>query len=92
MSILKGIRLQDNKIQKVEILEGCAPQDKPARVFESEKTVLMELAEQAEDSSGKAIYAGWTDVDRWLPGFREQNDIGVSGNDALVSLWLGNRT
>lgn len=35
MSILKGTRLQDNKIQKVEILEGCTPQDIPARVSES---------------------------------------------------------
>lgn len=35
MSILKGTRLQDNKIQKVEILEGCTQQDIPARVSES---------------------------------------------------------
>jgi hypothetical protein len=161
MILPKGTTLQDYNIREVEILEGCTPQDIPARVFESEvpllmkglvadwpavkscsqsletathylaklwtdepvmvylgesdidgrfaynddvtgfnfktgygrlETVLEKLAEQPEDGSGNAIYVGSTDVDRWLPGFREQNDIGVPGDDAVVSLWLGNQT
>ena len=54
--------------------------------------VFQKLAEQAEVDSPQAIYVGSTNVDRWLPGFRGQNDIDVPGNDTLVSFWLGNRT
>ena len=56
------------------------------------ETVLEKLAEQPDDGSGYAIYVGSTNVDRWLPGFREKNDISVPANDAVVSMWLGNRT
>jgi hypothetical protein len=157
----KGTTLQDSTIQKVEILEGCTPQDIPERVFVSKvpvvmkglvadwpavkscsesleaatqylakmwtdesvmvyfgeadidgrfaynsdctgfnfktgygrlETVLEKLAEQPGDGCGNAIYVGSTNIDRWLPGFREQNDISVPGDDAVVSVWLGNQT
>ena len=39
-----------------------------------------------------SIYVGSTGVDRWLPGFRAENDIAVPDDDVLVSFWLGNRT
>ena len=52
--------------------------------------VLQKLAEQPEDGSGYTIYVGSTDVDRWLPGFRDHNDVEVPSDDAVVSLWLGN--
>jgi len=54
--------------------------------------VMQKLAEQPDDDTAQAIYVGSTAVDRWLPGFRGQNDIEVPGDDTLVSCWIGNRT
>ena len=54
--------------------------------------VLSKLAEEQDKDPPQAIYVGSTAVDRWLPGFREQNDLGISSEDLLVSFWLGNRT
>jgi hypothetical protein len=54
--------------------------------------VFQKLAEQAGEDSPQAIYVGSTNVDRWLPGFRSQNDIAVNGDDLLVSFWMGNQT
>jgi hypothetical protein len=39
-----------------------------------------------------ALYVGSTTVEAVLPGFVEANPIGLGARDALLSLWLGNRT
>ena len=54
--------------------------------------VLRKLAEQQHAAPAQSIYVGSTPVDRWLPGFRVHNDIGLQQSDCLVSFWLGNRT
>jgi hypothetical protein len=54
--------------------------------------VLQKLDEDERSGAGSAIYVGSTPVDRWLPGFRAQNDIVLPFPDALPSFWLGNRT
>jgi hypothetical protein len=55
--------------------------------------VMQKLAEEERGAgTGLTIYVGSTNVDRWLPGFRAQNDIGLPFPDALASFWLGNRT
>ena len=54
--------------------------------------VLQKLAEQESGGPGSAIYVGSTPVDRWLPGFRAQNDVTLPVSDALASFWLGSRT
>lgn len=54
--------------------------------------VFQKLSEQQDAESAQAIYVGSSSVDRWLPGFRECNDIGLYRDDRLVSFWLGNRT
>lgn len=54
--------------------------------------VFQKLAEQKDLESPQSIYVGSTEVDRWLPGFRAQNDVTVPVDNALVSFWLGNRT
>jgi len=54
--------------------------------------VFQKLAEQQDKEQPQSIYVGSTAIDRWLPGFREQNDVAVPGDDALVSFWLGNKT
>lgn len=53
--------------------------------------VLQKLAEQQDARPQQAIYVGSSSVDRWLPGFREHNDIGLRKDDRLVSFWLGNQ-
>lgn len=54
--------------------------------------VFQKIAEQEDLESSQSIYVGSTAVDRWLPGFRSQNDLHVPAADALVSFWLGNKT
>jgi hypothetical protein len=54
--------------------------------------VLQKLAEDERSGAGSAIYVGSTPVDRWLPGFRAQNDIKLPFPDALASFWMGSRT
>lgn len=55
--------------------------------------VLQKLAEEERGvGTGLTIYVGSTNVDKWLPGFRGQNDIALPFPDALASFWLGNRT
>jgi Cupin-like domain len=54
--------------------------------------VFQKLGEEAGKSEPQAIYVGSTAVDRWLPGFRKQNDLAIPSNDCLVSFWMGNRT
>lgn len=54
--------------------------------------VFQKLDEQHEQESPQSIYVGSTAVDKWLPGFRAQNDVTVPSEDALVSFWLGNKT
>ena len=59
-------------------------------------TVLQQLMrprlQQAPDTTAPALYVGSTTVDTCLPGFRADNDVDLGGRDALMSLWLGNRT
>lgn len=52
--------------------------------------VMQKLGEHQGDS-GQAIYMGSTNVDQWLPGFREENDLALP-SEGLVSIWIGNRT
>lgn len=54
--------------------------------------VFQKLAEQQDLESPQSIYVGSTAVNRWLPGFRSQNDLALPADDALVSFWLGNQT
>ncbi|MDJ0910003.1 MAG: cupin-like domain-containing protein [Woeseiaceae bacterium] len=54
--------------------------------------VFEKLAVQQDAESPQAIYVGSTSVDRWLPGFRNKNDVLIPDQDALVSFWLGNNT
>lgn len=54
--------------------------------------VFQKLSESRDEDSGSAIYVGSTAVDRWLPGFRKENDVKLPADDALASFWLGNRT
>ena len=54
--------------------------------------VFQKLAETPDGPHAEAIYVGSTAIDRWLPGFRAENDVSLPVDDALASFWLGNRT
>lgn len=54
--------------------------------------VLTGLLRLAEVPEPPALYVGSTTVEAVLPGFLDANAMGLGDRDALVSLWLGNRT
>lgn len=54
--------------------------------------VLDEIAAKCALDPAPTVYVGSTTVDTCLPGFREHNDLALGARDALVSIWIGNRT
>lgn len=54
--------------------------------------VLTGLLALAPNPEPPALYVGSTTVEAVLPGFHDANVMGLGQRDALVSLWLGNRT
>lgn len=54
--------------------------------------VLTGLLGVADTPEPPALYVGSTTVEAVLPGFLDANALGLGARDALVSLWLGNRT
>jgi hypothetical protein len=62
----------------------------PARVTLDK--VLAELHDHHDDLKPPAIYVGSTTVETCLPGFRAENDVNLGGRDALMSIWIGNKT
>jgi hypothetical protein len=54
--------------------------------------VLSGLLGLAATPEPPALYVGSTTVEAVLPGFLDANVMGLGQRDALVSLWLGNRT
>ena len=54
--------------------------------------VLAGLLGLAATPEPPSLYVGSTTVDAVLPGFLDANRLGLGDRDALVSLWLGNRS
>jgi hypothetical protein len=54
--------------------------------------VLDAIERHRDDVHPPAIYVGSTTVDTCLPGFRAENDLGLGDRQALMSIWIGNRT
>lgn len=54
--------------------------------------VLDVLREHLTNEKPPALYVGSTTVETCLPGFREENDLNLGARDALMSIWVGNRT
>jgi hypothetical protein len=53
--------------------------------------VLSDIEKHLHDERPPTRYVSATTIDACLPGFRKENDVPV-GPDALVSIWIGNRT
>lgn len=69
--------------------------------FESDRGRLDEYLDRIlahlDDDTPPSLYIGSTDVDRYLPGFRAENDLVLdhpmfAANPPMVSVWIGNRT
>lgn len=54
------------------------------------------VASHLDTEAPPSFYIGSTDLDAYLPGLREHNDLGLpspaEGEPPTVSIWLGNRT
>ena len=66
--------------------------------FVSRRASLDEVLNLIEahfaDAQPPTHYIASTVIDAWLPGFRQQNDVGFAahGLDPAPSIWIGNRT
>lgn len=84
----------------------CAPAEANGRIFyndemtgfnfEYRRMALKEAVQQArsnaEQPSPPSIYIGSTNVDHWLPGFRDENDLPINHLEPLASIWIGNQS
>ena len=64
--------------------------------FKSSRKPLVNVIETLKASVGLALpktyYVGSTTIDKYLPGFRLENDLALQMNDPMVSIWLGNQS
>ena len=71
-------------------------EDMTAFNFEYRRMALKEAVQQVRSHvdlpSPPSLYIGSTNVDHWLPGFREQNDLPIQHLEPLVSIWIGNQS
>lgn len=54
--------------------------------------VLEELEDHKDDIRPPSVYVGSTMLDRYLPGFRLENDLDLGARVAVASIWIGNRS
>tara|TARA_B110000967_G_scaffold206582_1_gene253667 strand:+ start:2083 stop:3096 length:1014 start_codon:yes stop_codon:yes gene_type:complete len=54
--------------------------------------VLEQLATHSNSSTPPTIYVGSTNVDNWLPGFRQHNDLNLADQNSIASVWIGNHS
>jgi len=71
-------------------------EDLTAFNFEYRRMALKEAVRQVRSHvdlpSPPSLYIGSTNVDHWLPGFREQNDLPIRHREPLASIWIGNQS
>lgn len=59
--------------------------------FQRESSTLASVLSQFLTPLNKTLYIGSTRVDRWLPGFRNENDLSFSDEHPVVNFWIGNQ-
>ena len=71
-------------------------EDLSAFNFEYRRMALKDAVKQVRSHLDRpdtsSLYIGSTNVDHWLPGFREQNDFPIRHLEPLVSIWIGNQS
>jgi hypothetical protein len=53
---------------------------------------VQQVRSHVELPAPPSLYIGSTNVDHWLPGFRQQNDLPVRHLEPLASIWIGNQS
>ncbi|MFQ3346013.1 MAG: hypothetical protein ACI89A_000550 [Porticoccaceae bacterium] len=54
--------------------------------------VFARLRESQSTTKPPMVYVGSTNIDNWLPGFRNENDLGLDDYSPMASIWIGNRS
>ncbi|WP_448664242.1 cupin-like domain-containing protein [Sphingomonas sp. CJ20] len=59
--------------------------------------MLARITAHLDDPAGRSVYIGSTDLDAYLPGLRDANDLVLNdpmfaAHPPLASIWIGNRT
>ncbi|MEJ2129362.1 MAG: cupin-like domain-containing protein [Woeseiaceae bacterium] len=71
-------------------------EDMTAFNFEYRRMALKDAVQQVrshiDEPSVPSVYIGSTNIDHWLPGFREHNDLPVRHLEPLASIWIGNQS
>jgi hypothetical protein len=71
-------------------------EDMTAFNFEYRRMALKEAVQQVRSHVDQpfppSLYIGSTNVDHWLPGFRNENDFPIQHLAPLVSIWIGNQS
>jgi len=84
----------------------CAPPEAGGRIFYNEdmtafnfeyrrmalKEAVQQIRTHVDQPESPSLYVGSTNVDHWLPGFREQNDLPIEHLAPLASIWIGNQS
>jgi len=52
---------------------------------------LERLFRHIDEPEPPASYIGSTLLDRWFPGFRDDNDLDLGNRNPVVSVWIGNQ-
>jgi len=64
--------------------------------YQAQRLPMAEITAQLlENESGPRspmLYVGSTMIDKWLPGFRAENDLPLQNYNPLVSIWMGNQS
>jgi hypothetical protein len=61
-------------------------------IGQSFEELILDLKQYLGQSNTPMLYVGSSMIDRWLPGFRAENDIQITNHSALASIWMGNRS
>jgi hypothetical protein len=54
--------------------------------------VFARLRESQSITKPPMVYVGSTNIDNWLPGFRNENDLDLDDYSPMASIWIGNRS
>jgi len=54
--------------------------------------VLDKLLEHSNDQHSPTMYMGSTEINRWFPGFNQENPIALDDCQPLTSMWIGNKS
>ena len=64
--------------------------------FQADRLPMAEITTQLLDNGNRPespmMYVGSTMIDKWLPGFRAENDLPLQDYNPLVSIWMGNQS